>query len=386
MALDLTSPQIVAPEFNDRLSEQLLLQPDAEYIFARWAYSAMLAEMANAMNPAAWELAKLQMLEGRLERGAGTAANLAEAMSQGMGGPLLLSMGMTYPDMVVMVKEAKLPGETIKINRPVFIDGDTTPANRQASPTTKLFGTNSQPITMQQALLTIVEYLGPTTGAGTLAPISLPRFTAHRSAHDLMVDVGYQLRRDRFRFVDDKIQNDVIAGAVAQGYVTRPQGIAARSNYTAADNEPMSFDIIVNAVKAFKDRHIPGINGEPFYPFVLPTKQVAQLKLDPMYQRLAVYHERFNPLFPGYVKTVEGAIIVESTRLPTVANQGVGSNVTLYQGVACAPKAYGWGCAEDAHVLRNRNDDGGRQNEFGWSAYEGLDPLDIRFYQVIETD
>lgn len=37
MSLDLTSPQVIAPDFNDRLSMQLLLQPDSEYILARLA-------------------------------------------------------------------------------------------------------------------------------------------------------------------------------------------------------------------------------------------------------------------------------------------------------------------------------------------------------------
>ena len=245
---------------------------------------------------------------------------------------------------------------------------------------------SSQPITMQQVAVTIVEYLGPTTSGGTLAPLSLPRFTQHRSAHDLLVDIGYQLRRDRYRFLDDVYMTLAIAAAVGNSQVTRPSGIASRSAYTATGNEPFSFDLIVKAVKAFKDRHIPGVNGEPVYPFVLPTAQVADLKLDPMYQRLAVYEPRFNPLFPGYVKTVEGAIIIESTRLPTVASQGVNSDTTLNQGLAVAPNAFGWALAEDAHVLRNRNDDGGRKNEYGWSSYEGFQTLDSRFFQVIETD
>ena len=144
MSLDLTTPQIIAPEFNDRLSDQLLLQPDNEYIFARWAYSAMVQEQLSGMDAAAWQLAKMQLLDGRIERGSGVPANLAEAMSAGMGGPLLLSLGVTYPDMVRMVREAKQPGEVIKINRPNFINGVTTPANRLASPTTKMISAASQ--------------------------------------------------------------------------------------------------------------------------------------------------------------------------------------------------------------------------------------------------
>jgi hypothetical protein len=383
MALDLTSPNIIPAEFNDRLSEQLLLQPDFEYFWARSAYSAMLANGMADME--GFDLAMLQLREGRLPAGAGASANLAEAMANGMGGPLMLSMGMTYPDLVVMVKEARLPGEVIKINRPGYINGDTTPANRQASNTTKLFGTNSQPITMEQVAITIVEYLGPTNAGGTLAPISLPRFTMHRSAHDLLVDVGLQLRRDRYRFLDAKVQNDIIAAATAAGYVTRPVGMSANSDYTGAGNEPFSFDLLVSAHEQMVGRKIPGLNGSFTYPALLDTHAFAQLELDPQYQRLARYEPQYNPLFPGYQKTVNNIVVCVSNNIPRLSSFGAFSG-TGYQSIVFAPRAYGWASAQDAMALRNRNDDGGRNNEWGWTAYEGLQVLDDRFFQLIITD
>lgn len=383
MALDLTTPQVIPADFNDRLSEQLLLQPDFEYFWARQAYSAMLASGMQDMD--GFDLAMLQLREGRLAQGAGTSANLAEAMSQGMGGPLLVSMGMTYPDVIKMVKEARLPGEVIKINRPGYINGDTTASNRLASPTTKLFGTNSQAITMEQVAVTIVEYLGPTTAAGTLAPISLPRFTMHRSAHDLLVDVGLQLRRDRYRFIDSKIQTDIIAAAKADGNVTRPVGMTQDSDYTGAGNEPFTFDLLVSATEAMVGRKIPGLNGTFKYPALIDHHQAAQLKLDPMYQRLSVFEPQWNPLFPGYMGTVENTVVCVSNNIPRLSSFGAFSG-TGYQGIVFAPGAYGWASAQDAIALRNRNDDGGRNNEWGWSAYEGLQVLDSRFFQVIVTD
>ena len=386
MSLDVTTPQGISADFNDRLSEQLLLQPDAEFLFARLAYSAKLGSELSAMDPEAFNLAKMQLLEGRIPSGAGVAANMAEAMSQGMGGSLLLSNGLSYPDMVSYIAEAKMPGEVIKLNRPKFINGLTTPANRLGSPAQKLFGSNSQSIGMDQVPVTIVEYLGPCDPSGNLSPISLPRFTLQRATHDLLVNVGLQLRRDRIRFVDDLLINQLSAAGVAAGYVTRPQGVASRSAYTANGNEPFGFDLVVGAVKAFKDRSIPGVNGEAKYPFFCTTQQIKDLKLDPQYGRLAVFEPKYNPLFPGYVATVDGAIICESSRLNQITGQGQNSAVTIQQGMLVAPGAIGWGCAEDAHALRNTNDDGGRSNEFGWQAYEGWQVLDDRFIQVVETD
>lgn len=383
MALDLTTPQIIPADFNDRLSEQLLLQPDVEYFWARSAYSAMLASGMAEMD--GFDLAMMQLREGRLAQGSGTAANLAEAMSNGMGGPLLLSMGMTYPDLVVMVKEARMPGEVIKINRPGYINGDTTFANRVASPTTKLFGTNSQAITMEQVAVTIVETLGPTNAAGTLAPISLPRFTMHRSAHDLLVDVGLQLRRDRYRLVDSKIQNDIINAATNAGNVTRPVGMTQNADYTGAGNEPFAFDLLVGAHEQLVTRKIPGLNGTFTYPALLDQHAFAQLELDPQYQRLAKFEPQYNPLFPGYQKTVNNIVVCVSNNIPRLSSFGAFSG-TGYQSIVFAPKAYGWASAQDAIALRNRNDDGGRNNEWGWSAYEGFQILDDRFFQTIVTD
>lgn len=383
MALDLTTPQVIPADFNDRLSEQLLLQPDVEYFWARMAYSAQLA--AGMADMEGFDLAMMQLREGRLAQGSGSASNLADAMSQGMGGPLLVSLGMTFPDVIRMVKEAKLPGEVIKINRPGYINGDTTYANRVAAPTTKLFGTNSQAITMEQVAVTIVETLGPTNGSGTLAPISLPRFTMHRSAHDLLVDVGLQLRRDRYRFVDAKIQNDVISAATNAGNVTRPVGMTQNSDYTGAGGEPFTFDLIVTATEQMVGRKIPGLNGAFKYPVLLDHHQAAQLKLDPQYQRLSVYEPQFNPLFPGYLRTCENAVVCVSNNIPRLSSFGAFSG-TGYQAIMFAPGAYGWASAQDALALRNRNDDGGRNNEWGWSAYEGFQTLDDRFFQIIITD
>jgi len=238
---------------------------------------------------------------------------------------------------------------------------------------------------MEQVAITIVEYLGPTNAAGSLAPLSLPRFTQHRSAHDLLVDIGLQLRRDRYRFLDDKIQNDLIAACGAAGYVTRPVGMSTNSDYTGQGNEPFSFDLIVSSSEQMISRKIPGLNGQFKYPLLLDQHQVAQLKLDPMYQRLSVFEPSYNPLFPGYVSTCENAVICMSNRMPRLSSFGAFTG-TGYQGLMFAPGAYGWACAMDAMALRNRNDDGGRNNEFGWCAYEGLQVLDDRFFQLIITD
>lgn len=390
MALTPTSPQMIPAEFADRLSDELLLQPDAEFIFARWAYSEALA--AGFQNDPGFEIARMQLMEGRLPvgGGGGIPGNWTEAMSSGQGGPLMLSKGMVYPGLVKMVQEAKGPGENIKIDRPKFIDGATTESLRKLAVSDKIFGTNSQPITMEQVDVLILAVGGPGDSAGHIVPIHIPRFTQHRSHHQLLPNVGYQLRRDRNKYLDDLIMGRFITAASTGGWVTRPQGISVITDYTGSGNEPMSFDLIVSAAEQLKTRKIPGIGGAGKYVAVLDLHQIAQLKLDPQFQRQAVFLKDMNPIvagsFPGATAEVENLIVCESNRMPRLTNLGAGANLTGYQGIVTAPGAIGWGLAEDARVLTDKNDDGGRNAQFAWEAYEGWNILDDRFVQTIVTD
>jgi hypothetical protein len=384
MAENPTTPSNMPAEFTDQLSEQLLLVPDSEFVLARFAYSALLA--AQMQDEEGFDLAMMQVREGRLAAGAGAPANIAEAMSQGMGGPLLLSMGMVFPDMVSMVREARAPGENIKINRPRFIDGATTEANRILGPNASIFGSSSQQINMDQVDVTVKEYSGPGDASGNVVPINLARFTQHRSRHDLLTQCGYELRRDRNKLVDDTCYTRLIAAADASSDgVTRGGDVASNAAFTGADNEPCSFDVLVKASEKIKGRKVPGIGGVGRYLCLLDIHQATQLKLDPQYQRLSVFQPEFNPLFPGYLRTVEDLVVCMVNRMPRLSTLGAGGNLTGYQGLIIAPGVLGWASAMDAKVLRDRNDDGGRFNRFAWHAYEGWVVLNDNFVQKIIT-
>lgn len=380
MSLNPTTTNTTPAEFQDRLSQQLLLQPDAEFIFARWAFGAAMA--AQMMDEDGFDTAMMELREGRATRG-GSAAGLAEAMSSGMGGPLLLSLGVVFPDLVTMVKEAKQPGETIKINRPKFIDGATTEQNRRLDSTTRIFGTNSQAINREQVDVTVVQYGGPGDANGNPVPIAVTRFAQNRAAHDLIAEVGYQLRRDRWKFVDDLIQ----ARLLSSPNVSTVGGVGA-ANYTAADAEGMDLDTVMDVVEVMKGRKIPGVGGAGKYIYVGDIHQVTQLKKDPKYQRSAKeIDERnvLNGLFPGAVATVENLIVCECNRM-TRTTAGAGGALTAYQGLVLAPGALGWASAEGARAIRDKNDDGGRFSQYAWEAYEGWALLDDRFVQPVITD
>ena len=391
MALNPVTPILIPAEFQDRLSDQLLLQPDPEYLFARWLFSAAVQGQAEDLE--GYDLAISQVREGRaLPPASATDTDMEEAMAGGQGGTLLVSRGMAFPDMVKMVMDPSKPiaGETIKINRPRYVDGDTTESNRKISPSSTLFGTNSQPIAYDQVDVTVYEYVGPTDASGNKAPLSFTSFALNRSAHDILRNMGYQLRRDRYRFADDLAMTRLVAACNAQASyagITLGGGIASGSAKTALtgnENEPLDYATIVHANEAMRSRFIPGVMGGK-YVHVYSTHQLAQLKLDPGYRQLSVFQPEFNPLFPGYVSTVENAIICEGQRLPTLST-GIGGATKAYQGLVIAPGVLGWACAMNATTLRNKNDDGGRMNEFGWHSFEGIECLNNQFAQIVVTD
>jgi len=381
MALAPVTDVIAAPEFVDRLSQRLLVVPDPQFVFARWGYAA--AAKAGMQSMDSYNMAMLQLQEGRWPD-AGALANTNQAMSNGMGGPLTLAgQNYTFPDMITMEPTANGPGTTFKVNRPRFIDGLTTLANRRIAPGTKLAG-NTQAFTRDQIDMTVYEIAGPGDSSGNVVPISLELFTQARAAHDLLADIGNQLRRDRYKFLDDTLLGYLVAAAESNASgVTRGADVAANSNFVGNGNEPMTLDLIFKAVEQLKMRYVPGLNFDGRYVAVLHPHQIQQLKNDPRYQASGVFNT-YNVLFPGYVTVIENVILCESQRMPTPTNLGAGS-VTGYKGLVVAPGALTWALCKDAWAARQKDDDFGRYANFIWMAHEGWAIQDATFVQEILT-
>lgn len=376
-----SSDVILSAEFTDRLTQRLLIVPDPQFVFARWAYAS--AAKAGMQQIDAYNMGMLQLQEGRVPD-VGALANTNWAMSSGMGGPLMLAgQNFTFPDMIQMETSAAQPGTTIKVNRPRFTDGLTTLANRRIAPQTKLAG-NTQSVTRDQIDVTIYEFGGPGDVNGNVVPLSLSLFAQARAAHDLLSDFGNQLRRDRYKFLDDTIIGYLVAAAESNANgITRGADAASNAVLVGGGNEAMTLDLIFKAVEQLKTRYVPGIGFDGRYVAVLHPHQIQQLKNDPRYQPLGVFNN-YNVLFPGYVGVVENVVLCESQRMPVPTNLGAGS-VTGYKGLVCAPMALTWALAKDAWTARDKADDFGRFARFVWLAHEGWAIQDATFVQEILT-
>jgi len=379
---DTTTPQVLAPEFIDKLSASFLIQPDPEYIMARFLYASAAAY--EAMDMEGFEIAMMQITERRFER-VGMQDNLAAAMSRGEGGPLLLAQMGAFPVFRYLV-DAKKPGEVIKINRPKFIDGVTTEASRRISSGARFFGTTTQPITVEQVDAVVREYVGPLDINGNKAPISVTEFVEHRAERSPLANTGYQLKRDRNRFMDDVAWNTIITAVRGAGYVTRPASTGnVDTGYTGGGSEPMTLSLLWDVHEQLTTRNIPGLMNQPQYLTFIGPKAWNQLQNDPSYERLSEFHEGYNRLFPGYLRSVSNHILCQSNRIPKATNLGPSTNIQGEITLTIAPDCFGWGSAMSAKLLRNRDDDGGRLNEYGWHAYEAWQMLDNRFGQITIT-
>lgn len=383
-----TAPNDIPQDFAPRLESEMLTLPDKTFVFARWAMAAMQqSEMREAMGSAFDVIAAQTRAGAPIDRG--TMANMEKAMSAGMGGPLDVSGGLVFPDMIKFQAEAKRPGDNIMINRPRFLNSPTTIASRTIASSAKFFGGNTQPVTMDQISVAIRELVGPLDGTSAFAPISISLFAQHRAFHDLLSYARLNLVRDRVKFLDDNIISILLAmGSANTDGIVRGGDVASNAAFTGVTNEPFTFDLLPKASEVFggPSRGIPGVGGGRRYIAVLDTHQKQQLQNDSQWGRLVQFFPEMNPVFPGYVGETNDFILCESNNIPRLTNGGAGANLTLYQAILLAPEALAWGLAMPPRLLRDKNDDGDRFARVGWHAFEGWSATNDQYEVTIITD
>ena len=379
------SDVLLSAEFTDVLTDNMLIVPDVQFVFARWAYACLAKQQVTDLD--SYNLAKLQIQEGRIPD-VGVRANTDWSMQRGMGGPLALpGQPFAFDEMFYYIKDANMtPGSTYKVNRPRYSDGLTTLANRRLTAQQKLFS-NTQPVGLDQVDVTIYEYAGPgDTVTGSPTPYSIGLFEQVRSKHDLLDIVGNQLRRDRYKFLDDTIIGYLLAAAESNASgITRGGDVSSNAAFVGGGNEPMSLDLLPKMSEQLQSRNVPGIGFDSRWVLVLHPHQMQQLRNDTRYSAASVFMPGYNILFPGYAGTIENFNIVVSQRMPTVSNLGATANQVGYKGLAIGPMALAWACAKDAWCARDKNDDGGRFARFSWISFEGWAAADATFAQECLT-
>lgn len=350
----------VTQEFVDVLSQELLIQPDAQYVFAT---------MANAARERAMGLPDV-----RGESGA--AANIEAAMGNAVG--TIDRMGGPGSGTVKVVLDPTTPGKTILIDRPVYLDGTFSEASRRLTEGTAIDVSAPLSPTLEQVSLTVREYGGPfDPGNSRVAPVGISDFVKRRARHDLLLYIGGLLRVDRNRFVDRVIVDLMLSST----NVTTP-GDTALGSLSEGD-EPLDEATLARVKRRLLERSIPPFaNGR--YMLVISPQHEEDLRADDKFREITRYAVERGPLMSGYLTSYAGFDICISSKIPTAA-VGAGDAVTGVQAVAFGPECIGHGIGMDAEARRYASDDFGRQDMFAWLSHECWALLNSNMVERIVT-
>lgn len=348
--MSVATSSTLTQEFVDQLSQELLIEPDPQWVFALLAGAARAGALGipEMMGPS------------------GAVANMEQAMSGGMGTLRLLDQRWmsVAGSFCKVVSEPTTPGKVILIDRPAFLDsGLFTEASRRLVEATPVSATPQAP-TMGQATVTIREYAGPHDGSN-VAPIGVTDFLKRRARHDMISYVGGLLRRDRNKWVDRAILEQLLSTSHATD---------------GADDAPFTEDMMSAILRKLQERNVPTFaNG--MYMLVISPIHLQDLKGDEKFRESVRYLGEQGALIQGHVANHGGFMVVVSNNIPsaTVDDQ------TAYQAVAFGPESVGWAIGLDAEARRSKDDDFGREDRVLWLAHEGWALLNEAFVEKVAT-
>lgn len=363
-------------EFFDITSAMVLVQPEPQYVFAALAKlalgSAMMLAAANQMGISPQRAIPNTGLPYTLPG----ADRLQLAQPDQQVGSVILS-----------VAELSTPqiGHTIRINRPRYGSGGFTLAAREI-PSGATISTTATDLQSEQVTVTLKRYGGPyDPNAGNVAPFALDRFDSSRSVHSLCGDVGLHMQRDFDKWLDT-----VVAAFLSSGTtILWPQGFGSDNASSVQGDMPADIDLLFRGYETLKNANIPVFPNGRYRAFISPTMG-RQLKADPQAASYIRYDvQGLNPVTgpggaptAGYLGSVTGVDIYESTTLPVAANS---NSVNVTTSVMVGPGMMGLGAGALPYVTSSTDDNYGESAKVVWLSYLGFNLADARFGVQMHT-
>ncbi len=335
--------RVSMPEnFYDITSSMLLTAPQPQFL-----YSQLFKAALGISLQVPGELG----LPGRSIGGTGAPYSAAERDR------LMLSSQLPGDVFATNVDFKGLPGSTIRVNRPVFVDSTATAASRLIPGGSTISTTPISPGS-QQNNLTLFSYGGPYDT--TVQPYGIEAFDAQMGVHNSASIVGTHLKRDFDRFLDT-VWVTLFDLAATTVY---PEGMSADNDATSAGMFPFTFEELGRTERLMDTANLPTF-GDGFRLLVLSPTQVEQLGLDGNYNARAKEFPQYSSIFPQYVSSVKKFHIFKSTTLSAPTNS---SSVAIHRGHAIAPGAAMGGMGAAPRVAPNTNDNYGRTALVIWLA------------------
>ncbi len=353
-------------EFYEITSARMLLQPQPQFLHGR------LIKMALGVS-----LGGVGSL-GLPIPGRSFGTNGADYASAN-DGRLILSDGIYDQSVMVVGELGKQPGHTIKMNRPVFRDTVYTQASREVA-SGKTISVIPSSVRSEQTSITIRRFAGPyDSDQNAVGPIGVERFDGNFMLHQPAKIASADLVNDFDKTLD---KFGVLLFDQAATIVRPGTNFTTDNDHTAQGDGPMTWALLQRLERVLDEASIPYFpNGKRAV--VLHPRQVEQLTLDPVYQRLTRYEQKTNPFFHGtYVGEVGNWVIFKSVTLTKIVN---GSGVTVYYGQAFGPGAVGAALAMLPEVRHATQDNYGETALLIWLMYAGFEVLDTRFIASVRT-
>lgn len=331
--------------FYDITSDMLLVQPEPQYFYADLFLGALGISLQTPSEIG---------LPGRSVGGNG-APYAPEDRDR-----LKLSSPMFRDVIAASVDFSGKPGNTIKINRPVFTNTTYTEASRRVASGTTI-STTPTAVSEQQTNLTLYRYAGPyDSDQSAPAPLAIEAFDAQMGVHRAASIHGTHFKRDFHRFID-AVQVSLLDLASNAIY---PEGMDAVDDATTTGSFKFTYEQLCRLEQEMDDDNAPTFS-DGFRALVLTPKQLTQLGLNETYLKAGKEFPQYNMLFPQYVKSVNKFHIFKSTTL-TVTNNS--SSVPIHYGHAIAPGALLAGMGRAPRVAPNTNDNYGETVLAIWLA------------------
>ncbi len=355
--------RVSMPEgFYDKTSDMLLAAPEPQYLYAQLFKSALMASLDTPE-----ELG----LPGRSVGGVGADYAAAEQDRLMLSGPLSSEI------IAATVDFNAAPGNTVRINRPVYENTTATESARRIATGTSISTTAIEP-TAQQTSLTLFRYGGPYDSANSrVAPMGIEAFDANMGVHKASKIVGSQLRRDYDRFLD--IVNVALLDLAST--TVYPDGMSADNDATTVGSFPLTLEQIFRAEQQADDANLPTL-GDGFRMLVLSPTQLRQLKGDSDGIEWGKAHPQYNAVFPSYVGSISKMHVFKATTLNAPANS---SSVNVHRGHLIAPGALLAGMGRAPRVAASTDDNYGETAKVIWLADHAFGLADNSFVLSVRS-
>lgn len=348
--------------FYDKTSDMLLVQPEPQYLYGMLWLAAMGASLAPPADLG---------LPGRQLPTNGAPYSPADRDRLMLANPLVSQL------IAAKIDFNAAPGNTIRINRPLFANTTYTEASRRIASGATI-STTGITIGSEQQNLTVFRYGGPYDSTNSrVAPYSIESFDSNMGVHKAASIHGTHLKRDCHRFID-AVQVSLLDLAATTVY---PEGMTADNDATATGSFPFTYEEMSRTEQLMDDANLP-VFPDGFRALVLTSTQCKQLKDDPQFQRYSEFHPEFNALFPQYLKSCGKFHIFKSTTLTTTSNS---SSVVIHKGHAIAPGALLSGMGRPLRVVPSTDDNFGETVKVIWLGDLAFGLADNRFVYSVRS-